>query len=405
MKKLGIGLQVFMCAVLSFLGFVNYGVWIWMAGKMGLKKMKLAGMVLCGLMVMLMVLAGVYDAESADILMSICMILLFLPTFVILANVGKLKRCLDLRLLVKKNNINVQKLGEQECLFIEIPENERLLKTSKMLFGDKGEAVLRVIAFNEKEKADKALAEKEDRIRQKKLQAEAEIAKAEAQKAEAEKAKAEARKAEAEKVRAEAERARAERASLEAQKAEAARAKAEAQRAEAARAAAEAKKAETEKVKAEAEKAKAEAERAIAEAERIRAEAEKAKAENQKKEIEKDRKEVRRVKTEDNREKEIKPVSIGKISEQPVDINFCDEQELSLVPGIGIILAKKAIRIRNEKGNFESVDDFVKCIRFLYKGIIIKHNKTEPTYTKTSLFLCEKRRFFMGRTEKGGKVF
>ena len=362
MKKLGIGLQVFMCAVLSFLGFVNYGVWIWMAGKMGLKKMKLAGMVLCGLMVMLMVLAGVYDAESADILMSICMILLFLPTFVILANVGKLKRCLDLRLLVKKNNINVQKLGEQECLFIEIPENERLLKTSKMLFGDKGEAVLRVIAFNEKEKADKALAEKEDRIRQKKLQAEAEIAKAEAQKAEAEKAKAEARKAEAEKVRAEAERARAERASLEAQKAEAARAKAEAQRAEAARAAAEAKKAETEKVKAEAEKAKAEAERAIAEAERIRAEAEKAKAENQKKEIEKDRKEVRRVKTEDNREKEIKPVSIGKISEQPVDINFCDEQELSLVPGIGIILAKKAIRIRNEKGNFESVDDFVKCI-------------------------------------------
>lgn len=46
--------------------------------------------------------------------------------------------------------------------------------------------------------------------------------------------------------------------------------------------------------------------------------------------------------------------------------------------------------------------DFVcKRLRFLYKGIIIKHNKTEPTYTKTSLFLCEKRRFFMARTEKG----
>ena len=42
-----------------------------------------------------------------------------------------------------------------------------------------------------------------------------------------------------------------------------------------------------------------------------------------------------------------------------------------------------------------------KYLRFLYKGIIIKHNKTEPTYTKTSLFLCEKRRFFMARTEKG----
>ena len=44
---------------------------------------------------------------------------------------------------------------------------------------------------------------------------------------------------------------------------------------------------------------------------------------------------------------------------------------------------------------------FYKYLRFLYKGIIIKHNKTEPTYTKTSLFLCEKRRFFMARTEKG----
>lgn len=43
----------------------------------------------------------------------------------------------------------------------------------------------------------------------------------------------------------------------------------------------------------------------------------------------------------------------------------------------------------------------MKYLRFLYKGIIIKHNKTEPTYTKTSLFLCEKRRFFMARTEKG----
>lgn len=46
-------------------------------------------------------------------------------------------------------------------------------------------------------------------------------------------------------------------------------------------------------------------------------------------------------------------------------------------------------------------NDVEVCVRFLYKGIIIKHNKTEPTYTKTSLFLCEKRRFFMARTEKG----
>ena len=54
--------------------------------------------------------------------------------------------------------------------------------------------------------------------------------------------------------------------------------------------------------------------------------------------------------------------------------------------------------------DFSNQKDFCfvqKTFRFLYKGIIIKHNKTEPTYTKTSLFLCEKRRFFMARTEKG----
>ena len=52
-------------------------------------------------------------------------------------------------------------------------------------------------------------------------------------------------------------------------------------------------------------------------------------------------------------------------------------------------------------GDIVEVDDYIAEFRFLYKGIIIKHNKTEPTYTKTSLFLCEKRRFFMARTEKG----
>ena len=49
----------------------------------------------------------------------------------------------------------------------------------------------------------------------------------------------------------------------------------------------------------------------------------------------------------------------------------------------------------------DKTEKYMVNLRFLYKGIIIKHNKTEPTYTKTSLFLCEKRRFFMARTEKG----
>nr|WP_288860387.1 AAA family ATPase [uncultured Faecalicatena sp.] len=72
----------------------------------------------------------------------------------------------------------------------------------------------------------------------------------------------------------------------------------------------------------------------------------------------------------------------------------------------GILLTMCDTRTKLCKVLTEQVEDcFQGQVRFLYKGIIIKHNKTEPTYTKTSLFLCEKRRFFMARTEKGGNIF
>ena len=51
------------------------------------------------------------------------------------------------------------------------------------------------------------------------------------------------------------------------------------------------------------------------------------------------------------------------------------------------------------------LDYSARTVRFLYKGIIIKHNKTEPTYTKTSLFLCEKRRFLWPGLRKEGNLF
>ena len=62
---------------------------------------------------------------------------------------------------------------------------------------------------------------------------------------------------------------------------------------------------------------------------------------------------------------------------------------------------RMCLNIITQIGPYLVVLLLLKYLRFLYKGIIIKHNKTEPTYTKTSLFLCEKRRFFMARTEKG----
>lgn len=71
---------------------------------------------------------------------------------------------------------------------------------------------------------------------------------------------------------------------------------------------------------------------------------------------------------------------------------------------IEILEQTDLIRIYANSGKVYAVTnkgEYILRLRFLYKGIIIKHNKTEPTYTKTSLFLCEKRRFFMARTEKG----
>ena len=87
-----------------------------------------------------------------------------------------------------------------------------------------------------------------------------------------------------------------------------------------------------------------------------------------------------------------------------LDAEFYQEKYRAYETGIllaaqGYTYIKKEFLQIKEKCSREL--DAYNYVRFLYKGIIIKHNKTEPTYTKTSLFLCEKRRFFMARTEKG----
>ena len=80
-----------------------------------------------------------------------------------------------------------------------------------------------------------------------------------------------------------------------------------------------------------------------------------------------------------------------------------DQQQLCLIPHQFSDEERLAELVQTLLRDLGSDADLVRhhVLRFLYKGIIIKHNKTEPTYTKTSLFLCEKRRFFMARTEKG----
>ena len=89
-------------------------------------------------------------------------------------------------------------------------------------------------------------------------------------------------------------------------------------------------------------------------------------------------------------------------------ISFSPKYSISYVMGYlkgksSLMIFDRHANLKYKYGNrhFWARGYFVDTVRFLYKGIIIKHNKTEPTYTKTSLFLCEKRRFFMARTEKG----
>ncbi len=45
--------------------------------------------------------------------------------------------------------------------------------------------------------------------------------------------------------------------------------------------------------------------------------------------------------------------------QEKIDINTCAEEELTKLPGIGIALSKKALKIREEKKGFEDVDDFM----------------------------------------------
>lgn len=47
---------------------------------------------------------------------------------------------------------------------------------------------------------------------------------------------------------------------------------------------------------------------------------------------------------------------------QALDINNCSESQLEELPGVSLVMAKKAIAYRESKAGFTSVDDFYECI-------------------------------------------
>ncbi len=54
--------------------------------------------------------------------------------------------------------------------------------------------------------------------------------------------------------------------------------------------------------------------------------------------------------------------SVTDQTDQLLDINNCSESQLEELPGVSLVMAKKAIAYRENKAGFASVDDFYECI-------------------------------------------
>lgn len=74
---------------------------------------------------------------------------------------------------------------------------------------------------------------------------------------------------------------------------------------------------------------------------------------------------INKMETKDSKKIETKQTETVKTVVEPMqklDINSCLDAELSQVPGIGIILSKKAMDIRKEHGKFTSLDEFYELL-------------------------------------------
>ena len=344
MRKAKVSGQAVLCAIFSCIGLVNLGIWVWMTGKTKQRKLRLTGIILFVLcFVAIAIPSFVKDKKIEAAVNIVTVILSLVPMAVNWANLKTFINCQNLWSLVAQNQIQVNSLAWDAYADVGDCPDELMVKNSRRLFGDKGDAVLRAIHFKE--------AEKREMVENKKR--EAERVKTEAKRAEAERAKAEA-----EVKKLEAEKLREENVKIEAEKVKA-----------------ETAKIETEKAKAEAEKMRAEAELKKLELEKLKAE-----DETQQKEMQTETKVNQSI------------ANNFRIGNKKIDINLCTEQELSLIPGIGIILAKKAIQIRNEKGSFKSVDEFIEEVGIRKNNEMAVRNNLECKESEQHVESSNKKR-------------
>lgn len=316
-----VNVEVILCLMLSLLGGINVIVAIWMAVKTK-NKIQFAGGILSGaaLIAGSIKWGGLGHISGASYFLLVLGI--FLPIILIAVYAQEFVRRRNIQMAYQEFNIASVVASKVHCENIITPQREKkIVASSEALYEGDGLYIINLIWQSqqkiEQEKLLRIEREKKEKEEQERLKRE------ERQNAKKEQEMAKKKKEQ-------------EKKELEAAKMQH----------------------EQEMLRLEQEKKKIEAEKVMAETEKLKAETEKLKyeAKTAKIDIINNSNKVVDVK----KDEELLKKNSSQIHQ--LDINTCTEQELSLVPGIGIILAKKAIAIRQERNKYQSVDEFISLV-------------------------------------------
>lgn len=61
----------------------------------------------------------------------------------------------------------------------------------------------------------------------------------------------------------------------------------------------------------------------------------------------------------------MQPVMQPPFSQNKLDLNIAAEQQLAALPGVGVVLAKRAVELRTQSGGFASVEDFCSRLQLM----------------------------------------
>lgn len=204
-KSARISFQGIISCILAFLGLINHGILIWMGKKTNNKRIVTIGCVSLGITIVSIIGGNVMRGTISDFLLTLTGISILVPTVMIFLYRGEFVRRGTILEFVEKNDIDVEKLSEQDVEGIQLSFCNAYEKSSRALFGDNG---ILLMKFIEKRKIESKRREEEERLQKEKKERERKEMEKIRLQVEAEKAKADVAKAEAMQAKAEAEKAR-----------------------------------------------------------------------------------------------------------------------------------------------------------------------------------------------------